>query len=112
MKISNDMLAPAAMKELSVRLRDYRIAASLTRKELAEKSMVSEGTIKRFENGEDISLKNFIKIVRVLGLVKNFDLIIPDQTERPTYHIKRMDQRQRARKPIKQETAWKWGDEQ
>lgn len=112
MKINSDMMAAGAMKELSIRLKDYRIAQSITRAELADKSFISEGTIKRFENGGDISLQNFIKIVRALGLINNIDLIIPDQTERPSYHFYHMEHRKRARKVEKRPNNWKWGDEE
>ena len=109
--IRDDMLEKAILLELSARVRDYRISKSITRKELADRAMLSEGTLKRFENGQQISLENFIKILRVLGLSQNFDLLIPDQSERPSFHAQDHPKRKRARRPASSETEWKWGDE-
>lgn len=48
MKITNDLRFNAITAELASRFRQYRIAYPMTRAELAEKSMVSIGTIARF----------------------------------------------------------------
>lgn len=48
MKITNDLRFNAITAELASRFRQYHIAYPMTRAELAEKSMVSIGTIARF----------------------------------------------------------------
>ena len=83
MKINRDLQDKAIAKELSSRFKQYRIAASMTRTELAEKSMVSVGTIARFENGSDIGLLNLIKLLKAVDLEEKLDLLIPDPQERP-----------------------------
>ena len=111
LKISSDMFEKAVVNELSVRLKDYRIAKNLTRKDLADKAMLSESTIKRFENGGEISLSNFVKLMGALGLTNNLDLLITDQENRPSLHIREYKRRQRASKHTPKATEWKWGDE-
>ena len=53
MRIRGDSAADDVAKELSNRFKQYRIACQITQEELADKSMVSLSTIKRFENGEE-----------------------------------------------------------
>ncbi len=93
--------------------KDYRINYPMTQRELSEKSGISERTITRFENGGDISLSNFLKLLESLGLTGNCKLLIPDQTVRPSFYLNQTPQRKRAvskskRKPTR---AFKWGDE-
>ena len=112
MKINRDLQDKAIANELSSRFRQYRIAASMTRTELAEKSMVSVGTIARFENGSDIGLLNLIKFLKALDLEEKLDLLIPDPQERPSRYIDNYTPKQRVRKRKKNDNDWKWGDEE
>ena len=112
MKINKDLQGKAIAVELSARFRQYRIAYPMTRTELAEKSLVSVGTIARFENGSDIGLLNLIKLLQALDLSDNLDLLIPDPQERPSYHLNSSAPKQRARKRQKKDNNWKWGDEE
>ena len=80
--------------------------------ELAEKSMVSVGTIARFENGSDIGLLNLIKLLKALDLEEKLDLLIPDPQERPSNYVDNNAPKQRARKRKKTDNEWKWGDEE
>ena len=111
MKIDPEMGDIAIAKEISSRFKQYRIEYPMTREELADRSMVSAGTIARFENGSDIGLVNFIKLLKALGLDEKLDLLIPDPEERPSYYAEKKPLKKRARKPTKTETSWKWGDE-
>lgn len=111
MKITRDLQAHSIAAELSSRCKQYRISCSITRDELSEKSMVSVGTIARFENGSDIGLLNLIKILKALDLEEKLDLLIPDPQERPSYYAADGFRRQRVRKCKKIDNDWKWGDE-
>ena len=111
MRIDQNLQEKAVLAELSKRIRQYRVDYPLTREELAEISMVSVGTIARFENGSDIGLSNLIKLLKALGLENNLDLLAPDPEERPSNYIRSRTQRQRARKAEQVTTDWKWGDE-
>ena len=112
MKINKDLQDKAIAAEISARFKQYRIACPMTRAELAEKSMVSVGTIARFENGSDIGLLNLIKLLKALDLEEKLDLLIPDPQERPSNYIDNSTPKQRARKRRKTDNDWKWGDEE
>ena len=75
-KIDGNLNERAIVSELSLRLKQYRIDSAITREELANKSMVSVGTIARFENGHEIGLSNLVKLITALGLVNNLELLI------------------------------------
>ena len=96
---------------LGEKIKNLRLSCDLTQEELADKSMVSLSTIKRFENGEDIGLSKLIRLMESLDLIGNFEILIPDQSNRPSYYLDRTKPRQRARKKTVKKSDWKWGDE-
>ena len=65
---------------LAKRLKDYRLAARMSQKELAEKSGVSQTTISHFEQGvnRNLTLRNFISLLRVLGLEQRVVEVMPE----------------------------------
>lgn len=65
---------------LARRMKEYRLAARLSQRELAEKSGVSYTTICRFEQGKhpNISLGNFISLLRQLGLESRMEEVLPE----------------------------------
>lgn len=97
---------------LSEKVKHYRIAYPMTQKQLAEKAGVSLRTIINFENGEDIKLSVFVKILNALGLGSNMDVLVPDVTERPSYHVNQMHLKKRVRIKKEEKTAFRWGDEE
>ena len=97
--------------EIKMRFKEYRVASSVTQKELSDKSGVSVRSISRFENGEDISLEAFIKLMETMGLGEKFELLIPDQRKRPSYYLHNEKRRKRATNKKKQEKHFVWGDE-
>ena len=65
---------------LSKRMKEYRLAARLSQRELAEKSGVSYTTICRFEQGKhpNISLSNFISLLRQIGMESHITEVLPE----------------------------------
>lgn len=99
---------------LSARLRNYRIDLEMTQQELALNSGVSLRSIQNFENGKDIQLGNYIKLMIALGLADNLSLLIPDVTTRPSAYLQPDRPRQRVRKSkgvAESTAAFHWGDE-
>ena len=96
--------------ELGKRIKDIRISQSITQEELAHSAGLSFSTVVRLENGEGSNIENLMKILRVLNLVQNFDLLVPEQQPSPEELFKNKPKRQRASKK-KKDTEWKWGDE-
>jgi transcriptional regulator with XRE-family HTH domain len=69
-----DAFNPASiLKGIALRLRDRRLELNLTQKGLATKSGVSLGTLKRFENSFEISLKHLIMLALVLDATEEFE---------------------------------------
>ena len=73
-----------SIEYLSKKFKDYRINYPMTQQELAEKSGVSIRSISRFESSGDITLSNFIKLLDALKLADKLELLIPDQSRRPS----------------------------
>lgn len=65
---------------LCQRLKEYRLAARISQKEMAEKSGVSLTTISHLEQGanQNITLNNFISLLRVLGMEQRLQELLPE----------------------------------
>lgn len=65
---------------LAERVKEYRLAARMSQRELAEKSGVGYTTISHFEQGKhtNISLSNFISLLRCIGMEGRMMELLPD----------------------------------
>lgn len=65
---------------LSKRINEYRLAARLTQKEIAEKSGVGLATISHFERGvsQNMTINNFISLLRVVGMENRLNDLLPE----------------------------------
>ncbi|MCH5342459.1 MAG: helix-turn-helix transcriptional regulator [Acetatifactor sp.] len=111
MKITGDENNKLILTELGQRIKDIRISRSITQRELAHSAGISFSTVVRVESGEGVNIENYMKILRILDLLPNFNLLVPEQQLMPAEFIEKKPRRQRASKR-KQEREWKWGDEQ
>ena len=68
-------------KTISGRLKAIRKKEGWSQAELAKRSGVSLGSVKRFENKHEISFSSLVKIAIVLGYADNFS----DLFARPNY---------------------------
>ena len=78
-KIPSDILKETAKKH-----RDLRRGLKLSQANLAERSGVSLGSIKRFEQTGRISFLSLLKVAQILGRLSEFEAIFtpgPDWTE-------------------------------
>jgi transcriptional regulator with XRE-family HTH domain len=65
---------PADMlREISQRFKTRRKALKLTQKELSQKSGVSLGSIKRFEQSGQIAFESLLKLALVLECLEDFE---------------------------------------
>lgn len=100
-------------KLIGARIKQYRVNAGISQKELENESGVSVRSISRLEQGASIQLESLIKILSALNLEGNIDLLIPDQTKRPSFYLNDSDKpKQRVRKKDGNAGAFKWGDEE
>ncbi len=100
------------IKELGQKIKLYRVMSEISQQELEEKCGVSKKSISRLEQGDSIQVDTLFKILIALGLGDNIELLVPDQTRRPSYYLEKEEKKpQRVRKRT-QKTTFKWGDEQ
>ncbi len=68
------------MATLSKRVKEYRLAARLSQRELAQQSGVSYTTISHFEQGRNtnLTLSNFISLLRCVGMEKQLLDLLPE----------------------------------
>lgn len=72
----NFLKSPADINmEIARRMQKKRKANKLTQKQLAQKSGVSLGSVKRFERLGEISLSSLVKIAFVLDCEDDFDAL-------------------------------------
>ncbi len=64
------------LKDLSEKHKVLRKQAGLTQSELAKRSGVSLGSIKRFELTGQISLESLLKSIQILNRLSDFELIL------------------------------------
>ena len=100
------------ISELGKKIKTYRIMKELSQEDLSDKTGISKRSISRLEQGESIQMDNLFKILIALDLGDNIDLLVPDQTRRPSYYLENPDSRpQRVRKKKSEKTTFRWGDE-
>ena len=68
-------------QEFAARAKERRLALNISQQELAERSGVSLGSIKRFENSGLISLSSLLEIALVFGCLGDFDTLFTSKGE-------------------------------
>ena len=85
-------------RELAAKARARRLVLNMSQKELAARSGVSLGSVKRFETTGDISLKSLLSIALVINELEAFaELFNPPRPEN-LFTEKKKPSRKRARK--------------
>ncbi len=99
------------IRELGKKIKLYRISKEMSQQDLADNTGVSKRSLSRLEQGESVNVDILFKILLALDLGDNIELLVPDQTRRPSYYLEKTDDRQkRVRKKIEKK-EFKWGDE-
>lgn len=97
--------------ELGRRIKEYRIMMGITQQDIEEKSGVSKRSVSRLEQGESVQLETLIKIMIALNIGDNIEILVPDQTRRPSHYLEHTETRpQRVRKKSKS-ADFQWEDE-
>ena len=74
--ISVNMMTPSEMqKRVASRARDRRLELNLSQQTLSEKSGVSYGSLKNFEQTGQISLESLLKLAVILGCMDDFNAL-------------------------------------
>lgn len=111
MRISVIETTDTILKEIGKRIKQKRIALSITQKELANEADISLRSIVNVEKGENISIRHMISILKALRIVENLELLIPETKTDPYDILKLGKRRQRVSKRKNTTNGWKWGDE-
>ncbi len=72
----------AILKELGERLRKLRLRKNITQEDLAERTLLSVGTVKSLEAGKG-KLSTLLAVLRELGALDQLDQFIPPVTISP-----------------------------
>ena len=71
-----DAFNPASIAfGIAKRMRERRLEMNLTQQSLTRRSGVTLGSLKRFERGNEISLKHLLMLAVVLDATEEFDLL-------------------------------------
>ena len=99
------------LKILGTRVKQYRVNLNISQKDLEEKTGISIRTISRFEQGSSIQLDAFIKILIALNVEENIELLIEDQTTRPSYFLNEKQISNQRVKRNKTNQTFTWGED-
>ena len=100
------------IRELGQKIKTYRIMKELSQQDLEDKTGVSKRSISRLEQGESVQVDNLFKILLALDLGDNIELLVPDQTKRPSFYLDTTDNKPKRVRKKTEKNEFKWGDEQ
>lgn len=86
------------LQELGVRLREQRLAQSLTQRELAQMAGLSLGALRKLESDGQCSLETLVRVVQALGLLDELDdlFVLKRQSIAQMEQVDLVSRRQRA----------------
>lgn len=83
-KFSIDKLPSDILTEIAGKHRKLRKQKKLTQADLAQKTGISLGSIRRFEQSGKISFESLLKLAQVLGRLNDFEKIFVSSNELET----------------------------
>ncbi len=103
---NKSLTTPDVIRNLGLRFRDYRLRLRMTRKEVSEAASIGMTTLYRFESGNmtDISFSTLMRLLKVIGLGENWDVLLPELPESPYMYDDNEKKVQRVRKSKKSES--------
>ncbi len=115
MKIKSELTDESILKELGHRLASVRLARNLTQAALADQAGISKRTLERLESGAVATqLSGLLRVCRILGLMENFDSLLPDAEASPIKQLKQIGRERKRATGKKAKTSaadkWTWGD--
>ena len=94
------LITPAdVMLQTAQRAKALRLEQNIPQQELADKTGIAVGTVKRFEKTGEVQFNHLLRIALVLGRLDDFKtLVAADDVPASLYEFKAAKVRQRARK--------------
>jgi transcriptional regulator with XRE-family HTH domain len=81
MEFSTQKTTPEYLKEIADREKQLRKQLKLSQRELAERSGVSLGSLKRFESTGQIALESLVKLAQILETTEQLNQLFPPQDD-------------------------------
>lgn len=103
-------------EQLGGRLAAQRLNRNLTQRQLADSAAVALNTLRRLEDGGNVSLDTLIRVLEALGLGDRLEALAPPADIRPVDRVRIAagSERKRASGAGGQDptTPWSWSDDQ
>ncbi|GHT33497.1 hypothetical protein AGMMS49574_19310 [Bacteroidia bacterium] len=74
----NSMSDTAIVQEIGKRIKEYRLKRKLTQQALAERAGISIFTVSQIEKGNPVSISMLLPVLRVLRLLDNLEMLLPE----------------------------------
>ena len=87
MRIENISGINETLIEIGSRIKDSRIAACYTQKDLADYAGVSVSSVHRIEKGQSIQFDNLLSIMKALNLLSKLDIAFQVQQNTPIQQL-------------------------
>lgn len=111
MTIDNYLGVNESLSEFGLRIKEIRIGACLTQKDLAEKAGVSLSTIRRIEDGQTVQFENILRVLKALNLLSKLEMLVPSQRLTPMQLLEGEKKKKTYRKSTKKQNNWTWDEE-
>ena len=79
----NGLSNMAIVQEIGKRLKEYRLKKRYTQQELAEQAGISVFSVAQIERGNAVSISILLPVLRVLRLLDNLELLLPEMGPSP-----------------------------
>jgi transcriptional regulator with XRE-family HTH domain len=84
----NSLSNTAITKEIGKRLKEYRLKKRFTQRDIAERAGISIFTVAQIERGKAVSINMLLPVFRVLRLLDNLELFLPEISISPVKLLK------------------------
>jgi transcriptional regulator with XRE-family HTH domain len=74
----NSLSNTAIVEEIGKRIKEYRLKKKLTQQDLAERAGISIFTVAQIEKGNPVSISMLLPVLRVLRLLDNLEMLLPE----------------------------------
>ena len=94
-------------------LATERLSRNLTQTQLATEAGLSLSTLRRLEDGKNISLENLVRVMDALGIAGRLEALTPALDIRPVERVRPAGRERRRAAPAAAPppaSRWAWGD--
>jgi transcriptional regulator with XRE-family HTH domain len=101
----NELSNAAITAEIGKRLKEHRLKKRLTQQELAKRAGISLFTVAQIERGKPVSIAMLLPVLRVLRLLDNLEMLLPQMGISPIEMLK-LNGKQPQRVRLKKGMIW------